>query len=78
MVTDLAWPAYVHVLWQIATEHEFYKSPDFSGERSVTRILVRSHDAPSSGYRVVEGQPINLHIHTGDGQTVCIEITTER
>ncbi len=61
-----------------ATEHEFYESPDFSGERSVTRILVRSLDAPSRGYRVVEGQPINLHIHTGNGLTVSIEITTER
>ena len=57
-----------------SVEHEYVESPEFSGQR--TRIHVRSHDEPK-GYRVVEGQPVNLHIHTSNGQSVCIEITAD-
>jgi len=56
--------------------HEFYESEDYSGQR--TRIHVQAHDEPSDGYRVVEGSPVNLHIHTASGQSICIEISTER
>lgn len=59
-----------------SVEHEHFESPEFSGQR--TRIHVRSHDEPSGGYRVVEGQPIHVHVHAGNRQSVCIEITTER
>ena len=55
-------------------EHEIYESAKFSGERSVTRI----HVQPSGGYRVVEGQPVHVHVHAENGQSVCIEITTGR
>lgn len=47
-----------------SVEHEHFESPEFSGQR--TRIHVQSHDAPSGGYRVVEGQPIHVHIHEVD------------
>lgn len=59
-----------------SVEHEVYESPEYSGQR--TRIHVQSHDEPSGGYQVVEGQPIHLHVHAGNGQSVCIEITTGR
>jgi len=58
-----------------SVEHEKFESPQFSGQR--TRIHVRSHDEPSSGYRVVEGQPVHVHVHATGGQSVCIEITTD-
>lgn len=57
-----------------SVEHEYIKSPQYSGQR--TRIHVQSHDE-LSGYRVVKGQPVNLHIHTTSGQSICIEITTD-
>ena len=56
-----------------SVEHEYIESPEFSGQP--TRIQVRSHDQPS-GYRVVEGQPVHVHVQAGDGQSICIEITT--
>lgn len=59
-------------------EHEYYESPELSGERSVTKIHVRSHDEQGGGYRVVEGQPVHVHVHAGNGQSICIEITTGR
>jgi len=57
-----------------SVEHEHFESAEFSGQR--TRIHVRLHVEPSGSYRVVEGQPIHVHIHAGDGQSVCIEIST--
>jgi hypothetical protein len=59
-------------------EHEYYDSPDYSGERTMTRIHVQSHDDPSTGYRVIEGQPIHVHIHAENGRSICIEISTGR
>ena len=57
-----------------SVEHESSESPQFTCQR--TRIHVRSHDEPS-GYRVVEGQPVHVHVHSGNGQSVCIEITQD-
>ena len=57
-------------------EHESYEPPHFSGQR--TRIHVKSHGDQSTSYRFVDGQSINLHVHTSGGQSACIEITTGR
>ena len=57
-----------------SVEHEYVEYPEFSSQR--TRIHVRSHDE-GSDYRVVEGQPVHIHVHAGNGQSVCIEITTD-
>ena len=57
-----------------SVEHEYIESPQFSGQR--TRIHVRSHDEPT-GYRVVEGQLVHIHVHAGSGHSICIEITTD-
>ena len=59
-----------------SVEHEHFESHEFSGQR--TRIHVRSHDEPSGDYRLVEGQPIHVHIHAGGGRSVCVEISTGR
>ncbi len=53
-----------------SVEHEYYESEDFSGQR--TRIQVQAHDEPIGGYRVVEGQPVHVHIHAENGRSVCI------
>ena len=57
-----------------SVEHEYIESPQFSGQR--TRIKVRSREE-LSGYRVIEGQPVNVHVHAGNGKSICIEITTD-
>lgn len=57
-------------------EHEQFESPEFSGHR--TGIHIRSHEEPSGSYRVAEGQPIHLHYHAANGQSLCVEITTVR
>ena len=57
-----------------SVEHEQFESPDFSGQR--TKIHV--HDEPSGDYRVADGQSVHVHVHAGNGQSVCIEITTGR
>ena len=59
-----------------SVEHEYYESEDYSGQR--TRIHVQAHDERSGGYRVVEGQSVDVHVHAENGQSVCIEITTGR
>jgi len=58
-----------------SVEHEYYESAGTSGER--TRIHVRSEDERCND-RVVESQPVHLHIHTANGQSICVEITTSR
>ena len=73
-----------HPRYQIAIpDLEFWTGNDWTEEESDarpsgqrTRIHVRSHDEPS-GYRVVEGQPVHVHVHSGNGQSICIEITTD-
>lgn len=70
-------PAAIRIACDKAS-HSFYESPEYSCERTMTRIHVRSHDEPSGGYRVVEGSPVNLHIHTASGQSICIEISSGR
>ena len=55
-----------------SVEHEYYESEDNSGQR--TKIHVRSHD--EGGYRVVDGHPVHVHVHAGNGRSVCIEIST--
>lgn len=57
-----------------SVEHEQFESPEFSGQR--TRIHVQSNDSSRPSHRVVEDQPINLHFHSANGQSICIEITT--
>lgn len=56
-------------------ENEYYESAESSGGR--TRIQVRAGEERPD-YRVVEGQQVHLHIHTANGQSVCVEITTSR
>ena len=43
---------------------------------SRTRIHVHSIGEPSPRPQVVEGQPINLHVHAS-GQSVCIEVSPD-
>ena len=56
-------------------EREYYESAGSSSER--TRIHVLSNEERPD-YRVVEAQPVHLHIHSANGQSVCVEITTGR
>lgn len=59
-----------------SVEHEQFESPEFSGHK--TRIHVRSNDSSRPSHRIVEGQPINLHFHSANGQSICVEIKTGR
>ena len=62
-----------------SVEHidESISSPDFSAQRTVTRIRVDSDESENRPvFAGDSGQPIHLHVHS-DGP-VCIEIATER
>lgn len=62
-----------------SVEHidESVSSPEFSAQRTVTRIRVNADESENRPvFADDSGQPIHLHVHSGG--SICVEVVSER